>query len=123
MNALLRGAGLAIAGAAPFVLALMAYHSHAFGGPFESGYKHLNDPGYQGWHLGGFLGIRFPDPSAFAGSFFSPLRGLFVLSPFLLIAPFGLRLLRRTDRALLVIPPSATGQTIDAERSVYIRAA
>jgi hypothetical protein len=55
----------------------------------------LNDPGYQGWHLGGFLGIRTPDPRAFALSFFSPLRGLFALSPVLLVALAGLRKLKQ----------------------------
>ena len=74
-------AGLATLGALPFVLGLMAYHDAAFGHPLHSGYKYLNDPQYQPWHMGGFLGIRFPDPRAFALSFFSPLRGLFVLAP------------------------------------------
>lgn len=90
-----RAAGLSALGAAPFIVALMAYHSACFGGPFESGYKHLADPGYQPWHLGGFLGIRFPDPRAFALSFFSPLRGLFTLAPFLLLALPGLVMLWR----------------------------
>jgi hypothetical protein len=84
---------LAAIGAAPFIVALMLYHQACFGGPFETGYKHLNDPGYQGWHVGGFLGIRLPEPRAFALSFFSPLRGLFVLSPFLLLAIPGLAML------------------------------
>jgi len=85
-----RAAGLAMLGALPFLLALMAYHHAAFGHPLTSGYKHLNDAGYQPWHLGGFLGIRTPDPRAFALSFFSPLRGLFTLAPFLLLALPGL---------------------------------
>lgn len=93
-----RGAGLAVLGALPFVGGLMLYHQAAFGHPLETGYKHLNDAAYQPWHLGGFLGIRYPDPRAFALSFFSPLRGLFVLSPFLLLALPGLVLLRRGAR-------------------------
>jgi hypothetical protein len=90
-----RALGLAALGALPPVAALMAYHAACYGHPLESGYVNLNDPGYQGWHLGGFLGIRTPDPRAFALSFFSPLRGLFVLCPVLLVALPGLRLLRR----------------------------
>ncbi len=90
-------------GAAPFLLGLMAYHQAAFGHPLVSGYKFLNDPGYQGWHVGGFLGIRFPDPSAFVQSFFSPLRGLFTLSPFLLLAFGGLRKLWAEHRPLFVL--------------------
>lgn len=93
-----RAVGLVIAGAAPFLLALMAYHQHCFGHPLTSGYKFLNDAAYQGWHLGGFLGIRYPDPRAFILSAFSPLRGFFTLSPFLLLAFFGLSSLKANDR-------------------------
>ncbi len=85
-----RAAGLATLGALPFLAALMLYHQAAFGHPLTSGYKYLNDAAYQPWHLGGFLGIRTPDPRAFALSFFSPLRGLFTLAPFLLLALPGL---------------------------------
>ncbi len=92
-------AGLATLGALPFVLGLMAYHDAAFGHPLHSGYKYLNDAGYQPWHMGGFLGIRFPDPRAFALSFFSPLRGLFVLAPAWLLALPGVALLWRWRRA------------------------
>ena len=95
---------LATVGALPFVLGLMAYHQAVFGHPLHSGYKYLNDAAYQGWHVGGFLGIRYPDPRAFALSFFSPLRGLFALSPVLLLAIPGVLSLRRLreggDRAL-----------------------
>jgi hypothetical protein len=94
-----RAAGLAMLGALPFVVGLMLYHQAAFGHPLETGYKHLNDSAYQPWHLGGFLGIRYPDPRAFFLSYFSPLRGLFTLSPFLLLALPGLVLLRREGRA------------------------
>jgi hypothetical protein len=93
-----RAAGLATVGALPFVVGLMLYHQAAFGHPLESGYKYLNDAAYQPWHLGGFLGIRYPDPRAFALSFFSPLRGLFTLAPFLLLALPGLVLLRHQGR-------------------------
>ncbi len=79
-------AGLVVLGAAPFLGGLMAYHDSAYGHPLESGYRWLADPGYQHWHVGGFLGIRTPDLRAFGLSFFSPLRGLFTLSPFLLFA-------------------------------------
>ena len=85
-----RAAALATLGALPFLGGLMLYHTVCFGGPLESGYTHLNDPGYQPWHLGGFLGIRLPDARAFALSFFSPLRGFFALAPFQLLALPGL---------------------------------
>lgn len=90
--------GLALLGALPFLVALGAYHQAAFGHPLESAYLHLADAHYQPWHLGGFLGIRTPDPQAFALSFFGALRGLFVLAPFLLLAIPGLWLLPREGR-------------------------
>jgi len=77
-------------GAAGPVALLGAYHAHCFGSPLETGYRHLADTAYQPWHLGGFLGIRTPDPRAFILSLFSPLRGLFVLSPGLLLGVRGL---------------------------------
>src|SRR6185436_20800720 len=57
-------AGLVLLGAAPFLGGLMAYHQACFGGPLTSGYKYLADTAYQGWHVGGFLGIRLPDARA-----------------------------------------------------------
>jgi hypothetical protein len=98
--ALARASGLATLGALPCLLLLAAYHTRCFGHPLTTGYKHLADAGYQPWHLGGFLGIRYPSPRAFVLSFFSPLRGLFVLSPFLLLAFPGLSRLAKADRAL-----------------------
>ena len=100
-----RGAALALLGALPFVGGLMLYHQAVFGGPLESGYKHLNDAAYQPWHLGGFLGIRYPDPRAFALSFFSPLRGLFMLSPFLLLSLPGMGVLGREARVQRELRP------------------
>lgn len=87
----LKRAALATAGALPFLVFLLAYHQAAFGHPLHSGYKYLADAAYQPWHVGGFLGIRLPDVRAFFLSFFSPLRGFFVLSPFLALSLFGLR--------------------------------
>jgi hypothetical protein len=98
LSVLARSLGLATIGAAPFVLALMLYHQACFGSLFETGYKYLNDPGYQGWHVGGFLGIGLPDTRAFLLSFFSPLRGLFALSPFLLLAIPGLAFIWRSAK-------------------------
>jgi hypothetical protein len=93
-------AGLFGAGAVPILALLGAYHWMCFGGPLETGYRHLADAAYQPWHLGGFLGIRTPDPRAFWLSLFSPLRGFFVLSPGLLLGLFGLLPLwrARSDR-------------------------
>jgi len=102
-GALAKAVGFVLLGSAPFLGALMAYHQACFGGPLVSGYKFLNDAAYQGWHQGGFLGIRLPEPHAFVMSFFSPLRGLFALSPFLLAAFAGFRDVRAKDRAAFVM--------------------
>ena len=83
--------GTVAAGALVPLTLLGLYHWRCFGGPLETGYKHLADAAYQPWHLGGFLGIRTPDPRAFVLSLFSPLRGLFALSPGLLLGIAGLR--------------------------------
>jgi hypothetical protein len=91
----LRALAFFVAGALPPALALLAYHSACFGGPLETGYRHLADLAYQPWHLGGFLGITTPQLDALVGSFFSPLRGLFALSPMLLLGFLGLRTLWR----------------------------
>ena len=77
-------------GALPMAVLLGWYHHECFGGVVETGYRHLADVAYQPWHEGGFLGIKTPMWNAFAGSFFSPLRGLFALSPMLILGFLGL---------------------------------
>jgi 4-amino-4-deoxy-L-arabinose transferase-like glycosyltransferase len=103
----LRASALFIGGAVPLALLLMWYHTRAFGGPLDSGYRHLADVAYQPWHEGGFLGVGLPQPRAFFLSFFSPLRGLFALSPGLLLAGPGLVLLFRRARSDAELRPVA----------------
>lgn len=100
---LAQAAGLVVLGAAPLLGALLWYHAVVFGGPFVSGYKFLNDAAYMGWHQGGFLGIKLPDLRALLLSFFSPLRGLFALSPFLFVGFFGAKDVRAKDRPFFVL--------------------
>ncbi len=102
---LLRAVGLVVLGAAPFLGGLMAYHTICFGHPLESGYKNLNDAGYQHWHLGGFLGIRLPYPEAFGFSFFSPRVGLFIVMPWLWVVGVGLKELKalKPERPVFVL--------------------
>jgi 4-amino-4-deoxy-L-arabinose transferase-like glycosyltransferase len=98
-GAAIRSAAFFLCGALPCSLLLMWYHTRAFGGPFESGYRHLADRAYQPWHQSGFLGIGLPQPRAFFLSLFSPLRGLFMLSPGLLLSLPGLLVLFRRARS------------------------
>lgn len=100
---LAKAAGLVVAASAPLLVFLGWYHQAAFGSPFASGYKYLNDAQYMHWHQGGFLGIRLPYAEGFLHSFFSPLRGLFAISPVLAVSFFGLRAVRQRDRALFVL--------------------
>jgi hypothetical protein len=102
-----RAAALFVGGALPLTLFLMWYHTRTFGGPLESGYQHLADAAYKPWHEGGFLGVGLPRARAFLLSFFSPLRGLFALSPALLLAPPGIALLFRRARSEADLHPLA----------------
>ena len=107
LNASIRAAALFLGGMLPLTMFLMWYHTRTFGGPLETGYRHLADAGYQPWHEGGFLGVGLPHFRAFFLSFFSPLRGLFVLSPGLLLACPGLFLLFRRARTVEELRPLA----------------
>lgn len=100
---LARAVGLVVLGGALPVGSVLAYHQACWGSPFESAYKFLNDAAYQGWHVGGFLGIGLPKLNALLLSYFSPLRGLLALSPFLVLAALGLGRLRAKEPALLVL--------------------
>ncbi|MGV3623206.1 MAG: hypothetical protein ACO1OB_20470, partial [Archangium sp.] len=99
---LAKAVGLVVAGSAPLLALLCWYHAETFGSPFASGYKFLNDAGYMHWHQGGFLGIRVPIAAAFFHSYFSPLRGLFALSPVLAAAFFGFNVVREKDRTVFI---------------------
>jgi hypothetical protein len=98
---------------------LMAYHQACFGHPLVSGYKYLNDAGYQGWHVGGFLGIRGPDARAFALSFFSPLRGLFALSPWVAVALCGIWQLRAARSQFLFLTALSLGNAYFTSAFTY----
>ncbi|MBX7117144.1 MAG: hypothetical protein K1X64_22700 [Myxococcaceae bacterium] len=99
IKSLLAPTGWVLLGGAPFLAGLMAYHQACFGHPLASGYKFLADTAYQGWHVGGFLGIKLPKPEAFLHSYFSPLRGLLAVSPALTVAFWGFKPLK-AERAM-----------------------
>jgi hypothetical protein len=73
-----------IGGALPFAIALGFYNAVCFGSPFTSSYRYLAlFPDQRSY---GFLGFSWPTWAAFWGITFSPFRGLFFSSPFLLAA-------------------------------------
>jgi len=96
---------ITIAGAAIPIAILLAYHAACFGSPFRTGYDASTT--WAVYHQQGFLGITKLRSEAFWGSFFAADNGLFVLSPWVLLAlPGGFLLWRRReagDRATLYV--------------------
>jgi len=85
-----------ILGGLPFALLLGFYNHVCFGSPFSSSYRYLGRfPEISGT---GFLGFSAPRWEAFWGVTFSPYRGLFLLSPFLLLAAPGFWYLARDKK-------------------------
>jgi hypothetical protein len=74
-------------GGLPFALVLGWYNAAAFGNPFSSSYRYLGR--FPEISNTGFLGFCWPRWEALWGITFSPFRGLFILSPFLLLAVPG----------------------------------
>jgi len=75
--------GWAALSAAAVGAALMAYNQAVFGGPFQLGYEYSEL--WKPQHQTGFLSLTMPHPDAIWGITFSPFRGLFYLSPILLL--------------------------------------
>jgi len=73
----------------------MIYNNAVFGSPFELGYSHSELWTEQ--HHAGFMSLTWPHWEAIWGITFSPFRGLFVLSPLLLLAVPGFILLGNLD--------------------------
>lgn len=74
-------------GGLPFALLLGFYNHVCFGSPFASSYRYLGR--FPEISNTGFLGFSAPNPEALWGVTFSFYRGLFPLSPFLLLAVPG----------------------------------
>ncbi len=83
-------------GGLPFALILGWYNASAFGSPFSSSYRYLGR--FPEISNTGFLGFSRPSLEALWGVTFSPYRGLFFLSPFLLLAIPGFWYLLRSPR-------------------------
>jgi hypothetical protein len=81
------------AGSIPWVIATAAYNVVAFRTPLPIGYRYS----VFGIPEGSLFGLIPPSWESVYGITFSPYRGLFLLSPFLLLAPVGLYLMSRRD--------------------------
>ena len=97
-----QAAWMVISGLVP-VIGLLLYNTAIFGAPWEFSYKYSEL--WVDYHHTGFFGTTLPDPRALWGITFSPYRGLFFLSPFLLLAIPGFIVLwrRRGRRPELVV--------------------
>jgi hypothetical protein len=83
-------------GVAPAALIYMAYNAAAFGNPLALGYSHLAGPDeFQQGQAQGVFGVTYPHLDAIWQTTFGSYRGLFLLSPVLLLAIPGLVLLYR----------------------------
>lgn len=84
-----RFAAWVAAGGAPAALALAAYHTAAFGHPLKTGYDFVYLAEFaEGMRVN--YGIHAPDPKVLLELLFGAYRGLFYLSPVLLLAAWGL---------------------------------
>ncbi len=101
----IRNAGFYVAGGAIAIAPLLIYNTICFGGPLEMAYGYEADPQFRVQHDTGFFGVTFPTWEAFSGLLFSARKGLFFLSPFLLLGLLGLPLAaaRRTTRRDAVV--------------------
>jgi hypothetical protein len=79
------------AGSLPWVIATVAYNIVAFRTPIPIGYRYS----VFGIPEGSLFGLVPPSWESVYGITFSPYRGLFLLSPFLLLAPAGLYVMSR----------------------------
>jgi len=76
-------------GALPFASILAWYHHVSFGNPFTTGYAYVHLPEFaEGMRLR--YGIGLPDATVLTSIMFGSYRGLFYLSPVLLLATWGL---------------------------------
>jgi hypothetical protein len=93
-----------VLGAIPLGLIFAGYNLAIFGTPMPVGYEYSTL--WQDVHQQGFLSITMPSVATFLGLTVSPFRGLFFLSPILLLGFVGLWYAwkhQSADRSLLIV--------------------
>jgi hypothetical protein len=88
--------GRVAAGGLPPLVLFGLYNAAIFGTPLPVGYRYHVE--YHDMHARGFMGFTGPSWPAFVGITVSPYRGLFFLSPILLLAVPGLIAMARDPR-------------------------
>lgn len=86
--------------AIPLGLIFAGYNLLTFESPLPVGYAYSTN--WQGEHQTGFLSLTLPSPEMlerFYGVAFSPIRGIFLISPILLLGVWGLWLMWRQRKA------------------------
>jgi hypothetical protein len=87
-----------VLGAIPLGLIFAAYNYAIFSTPLPVGYEYSTN--WQDVHQVGFLSLTIPNPQTLIGLTISPFRGIFFLSPALLLALPGFVWLWREHKAL-----------------------
>jgi hypothetical protein len=82
----LRDTFLGLAGSLPPIALLMIYHTVSFGGPLTTGYTHLAHAHFAGVHERGLWGLVTPSLTRLSTILFSPSKGLWFFSPWLLLS-------------------------------------
>lgn len=85
-----------LAGMAACAAILLLYNTAVFGGPFKLGYS--NSELWESQHSAGFMSLTLPHIDAVWGITFGLFRGLFILSPVLLLALPGFVMWQRARR-------------------------
>jgi hypothetical protein len=80
------------AGAVACILVLMFYQYRAFGSAIHPSYSYYQDGAFP-WMKHGYMGLTYPRVDVMSKLLFGCRRGLFFMAPFLVTAPFGLRIL------------------------------
>ena len=86
-------AGISL-GASACIAVLMVYQYRAFGSAFHPSYAYYQNGAFP-WMKHGYMGLTYPHVEVMLKLLFRCRRGLFIVSPILAAAPFGLRLLSK----------------------------
>jgi hypothetical protein len=82
-----RAVGWLVLGGLPLVAGWMAYNTAVFGAPWNLGYAYSTL--WTAEHQVGFMSLTIPSAESIWGITFSAFRGLFLLSPLLLVSALG----------------------------------
>lgn len=107
-------------GLVPPLAAWMLYNTACFGGPLQVGFLSHSDQTFAGAYQRGWFGMQPPDPAAVTGLLFSPARGLFFVSPALIVGPWGLW---RTARGRAPLAPNSANGVSPGEAAVCLAVA